>query len=153
MKTTNHLFKYKTFFCCLFISIISISCSDSEDISSTESLLTNAWDVVKFQSKLPNETEWVDSNNNCVNDDTWDFSNSGVLTIYSGAVLCDGDSNANNTVYGFKLAVKDTKIIFIINGAEYEEDIEELTTNTLITTYARGTTDNSLGRRIFTRVE
>lgn len=153
MKNFNSFLKYKTFFYCLFISFIFISCSDSEDTSSTSSLLTNAWDVVVFQSKLPSETTWTDSSTTCNLDDTWEFTNSGEIIIYGGSFLCDGDTNFSNTIYDFKLAANDTKIIFTIAGYEYEENIEELTETTLITTYALGTTNNAEGRRIFSRAE
>lgn len=152
MKNLKLILKHQTLFYCLCISLFFISCSDSEDPSSaTASLLTNSWDVVKFQRKLPSETEWTDpSSNSCNLDDTWEFSSSGNVTIYNGSVLCDGTLNSDTFILGFELAANDTKIIFNLDGFEYEEDIEELTEDTLITTYAIGTTDNAEGRRIFT---
>lgn len=152
MKKINLIFKYKTFFYCLLFSLVFTACGDSEDDSST-SLIVNSWDVVKFQSKLPSETTWTDSDETCNLDDTWEFTDDGEVLIYGGSNLCDGDNNASNTVYGYEFAANNTKIILIIAGNEYEEDIEELTETTLITTYALGTTNNAEGRRIFTKAQ
>lgn len=135
------------------VTFLIISCSDSDD-DEPQSLLVNSWNVVKFQSKLPSETEWTDSSNTCTFDDTWEFTTANEVIIFTGSILCEGDTNTINTIIDdYQLAANDTKIIFTVGGFEFEEDIEELTENTLITTYALGTIDNAQGRRIFTKAE
>ncbi|WP_271855863.1 hypothetical protein [Patiriisocius marinus] len=141
-----------------FVILSMISCNSDDDSNSDldiANLLTidnGTWAVVDFQHRETENDEWVSDSLFCFNDDLWQFTSNGNLNIYINQNLCEGQTANDIALYNYEV-VPNVGYNLIVNGQSSLETIELLNENSLIVTYNIGTVTNTMGRRVFSKVQ